>query len=300
MSGTLIHPIPSHNPKIGIMLIILSNILFSVLYLYSGFLAPMSGTEVFVWRILMMFFVIFLWLALSGQLATILEDIKQLTKTPKSLLWLLIPVPIMLSQLWLFMWAPINGQGVAVAMGYFLFPLMMVLMGCLIFKERLVGLQKIAVLFASIGVLSEFIQGGSLSWATLWVCGTYPIYYIIRRRQKVRAITGLFVDTGLFLPIGILYLVFHPTLALSTVSSLALFKVIGLGLISVLAFTANLQALRLLPVNVFGMLSYLEPLLLFVLAVTLLGEPLTLQMLSSYGLIWIGIVCLIGYGVKRS
>lgn len=284
--------------KIGIALAIISNVLFGVFYLFSGWLAPMTGTQVFVWRLVSMFFMVVMWLVVSRQLNTVLSDIRALAK-PKSLLWLLAPTPILLSQLWLFMWAPLNGHGVAVAMGYFLFPLMMVLAGCLLFGERLIGLQKLAVLLAGVGVTLEIIQGGSLTWATFWVCITYPIYYLMRRQQGIRAITGLLVDTAIFFPFGIVYLWYDGHFSHQVLTSLAIFKVILLGFASVLAFLANLQSVRLLPVSLFGMLSYLEPLLLFVLAVTFLQEPLTAQMFVSYGLIWLGIVCLIIHGLHQ-
>lgn len=293
---SLINPIPVINLKLGISLAVSSNLLFGVFYLYSGWLAPMTGTQVFVWRLLTMCVVIWVYLLGSRQFGVVWRDLQAFVGI-KHKLWLIAPTPIMLSQLWLFMWAPLNGHGIAVAMGYFLFPLAMVLAGCVLFGERLVGLQKLAVLFAIAGVALEIVHGGSLSWATFWVCGTYPIYYIIRRKLGVRAITGLFLDTTLFMPFGVLYLLFHFEFFYHTVTSFALIKAFGLGLLSVLAFMANLSAVRLLPVSIFGMLSYLEPLLLFVLAISVLGEPLDLNSVLSYGLIAMGIGCLVVNGI---
>lgn len=295
---SLVNPIPETNLKLGVILAIVSNLLFSVFFLYSGWLAPMTGTQVFVWRLLTMFVVILAYLMISGQLNIVLDDLKQIHHK-KSWLAFLLPTPIMLSQLWLFVWSPINGHGVAVATGYFLFPLAMVLAGCVIFKESLIGLQKLAVAFAVLGVGLELFWGGSLSWATFWVCGTYPIYYIMRRRLGVRAITGLFADTLFFVPFGIGYLLVFSDFAYQTLTSFMIIKAFGLGFLSVLAFMANLQAVRLLPVSLFGMLSYLEPLLLFILAITVLGEPITAKMAISYGLIALGIGCLILHGVMN-
>ncbi len=286
----------THSLGLGIALAIISNVLFGTFYLYGVWLAPMTGTEVFVWRLVAMFVVVVVYLLASGQHGLVMADLKKIHQKNQWLIFL-APTPIMLSQLWLFMWAPLNNEGVAVAMGYFLFPLVMVLAGVLLFGERLIGLQKLAVTLAGVGVALELIQGGSLSWATFWVCGTYPIYYIMRRRQGVRAITGLFVDCAVFLPIGLAYLVYDSQLFYATVSSFVIIKVLGLGVLSVLAFMANLQAVRLLPVSLFGMLSYLEPLLLFVAAIVFLKEPLNIQMLISYGFIWLGIGCLIVHGV---
>ncbi len=286
----------SRSLGIGVALAIISNVLFGTFYVYGAWLAPMTGTQVFVWRLLAMFAVVVVYLLASGQHTLVMNDLKAIHQKNQWLIFL-APTPIMLSQLWLFMWAPLNNEGVAVAMGYFLFPLVMVLAGVVVFGERLSALQKLATTLAAIGVAMELVQGGSLSWATFWVCLTYPIYYIMRRRQGVRAITGLFVDCAMFLPMGVAYLVYDSQLLYATISSFAIFKVLGLGALSVLAFMANLQAVRLLPVSLFGMLSYLEPLLLFLVAIVFLGEPLTMQMLLSYGLIWLGIMCLIVHGV---
>lgn len=74
-------------------------------------------------------------------------------------------------------------------------------------------------------------------------------------------------------------------------------KAVGLGAISVLAMATNLQAGRLLPVSLFGMLSYLEPVLLFFLSITVLGAVFSPSMLISYGLIWLAVMCLIIQGV---
>ena len=287
------------NILLGIGLAVLSNVLFGVLYVYSSWLAPLSGTQVFVWRMLAMWAALVGFLLFSGRMATSLAVLGNL-KTVKQWAWLLLPTPIFASQFWLFMWAPINGQGVQTAMGYFLFPLMMVIFGCVLFGEKLSRLQWLAVALAGLGVGSELIRTQSLSWATLWVCTTYPIYYIMRRKQGISALTGLLVDLTVLAPFAIAYLVFvaPATLTMVTSSAYMIAMIVGLGMLSTWAMQSNVEASRKLPVNVFGMLSYLEPALLFLLAVTVLGNPFEQEMLLSYGLIWSGIACLIWHGIK--
>ena len=285
---------------LGVAYAVLSNVLFGVLYAYSSFLAPLSGTQVFIWRMIAMWASLVGYLLMSGRLNVHIDKLKALN-TIKQWAWLLLPTPIFLSQLWLFMWAPVNNQGVQTAMGYFLFPLMMVVFGCVLFGEKLSRLQWFAVGFAALGVGSEIFRTQSVSWATLWVCGTYPLYYIIRRLQGIDAITGMLVDLTLFLPFAIAYLCFVSPSSLSLVagSGFFIFMLIGLGVLSVLAMKTNIDASQMLPVNVYGMLSYLEPALLFILAVTLLGNPFESAMIYSYGLIWLGIGFLIAHGIKQ-
>ena len=284
----------------GVALAVLSNVLFGVLYAYSHFLAPLSGTQVFIWRMLAMWAALVGYLLISGRLGLHVNKIKNLGSI-KQWAWLLLPTPIFLSQFWLFMWAPVNGQGVQTAMGYFLFPLMMVVFGCVIFGEKLSRLQWWAVGFAALGVGSEIVRTQSVSWATLWVCGTYPLYYILRRLQGVGAITGLLVDLTIFAPFALAYLFFIAPSSLSVVggSSFFIMMLIGLGILSVLAMKTNVDASQMLPVNVYGMMSYIEPALLFILAITVLGNPFESAMMYSYGLIWLGIVFLMIHGVRQ-
>lgn len=285
---------------LGVVLAILSNVLFGVLYAYSSFLAPLSGTQVFIWRMLAMWAALIGYSMISGRLSLHINKLKAL-RGLKQWAWLLLPTPIFLSQFWLFMWAPVNGQGVQTAMGYFLFPLMMVVFGCVLFGEKLSRLQWLAVAFAAIGVGSEIIRTQSISWATLWVCGTYPFYYILRRMQGIGAVTGLLVDLTIFAPFAMAYLCFIAPSSLMLVSGSEFFIImlIGLGVLSVLAMKTNVDASQMLPVNVYGMMSYLEPALLFILAITVLGNPFESSMIYSYGLIWLGIACLIVHGIRQ-
>lgn len=285
---------------LGVVLAILSNVLFGVLYAYSSFLAPLSGTQVFIWRMLAMWTVLIGYLFISGNFGLHIDKLKAL-RTVKQWAWLLLPTPIFLSQLWLFVWATVNGQGVQTAMGYFLFPLMMVVLGCVLFGEKLSRLQWLAVTLALLGVGSEIVRTQSVSWATLWVCGTYPIYYILRRMQGIGAVTGLLVDLTIFAPFAVAYLLFFApsSLILVTGSGFFIAMLAGFGLLSVLAMKTNIDASQMLPVNLYGMLSYLEPALLFILAITVLGNPFESAMIYSYGLIWLGIGCLMVHGIRQ-
>lgn len=146
------------------------------------------------------------------------------------------------------------------AMGYFLFPLAMMLCGRIWFKERLNRLQTAAVMLACAGVAWEWLRMGAFSCA---------LVYIV-----------FFTDT-----LGLI----------ADMPVLAGFVVL-LGINSAVAMHLNLKANQLLPVAVFGMMSYLEPVLLFAVSVTFLGEPLQPGALISYGLIWSGLCMMMANG----
>lgn len=289
---------PHNNLMMGVVLAILSNVMFAMVYAYGKWLPALTGTNIFYWRMVMMWVCLVGLISLLGKWTFVLNGLKN-AKGVKGWLWLLTPTPIFASQLWLFVYAPINGYGVAVSMGYFLLPLTMVLVGFLM-GERLTRLQWLAVAFAGVGVGMEIIRTGQINWATFWVCLTYPIFYVMRRKQNIPALTGLFVDTSLVAPVCLIMLMVNGAETLMVLGSgVMLLKVLGLGLISVVSQQANLEANRLLPTSLFGLLGYLEPALLFILAVTLLGGVFEWQMLGSFGLIWLGIICLLVQGVAK-
>ena len=285
--------------RYGVILALVSNGLFGVLYLYSHWMAPLSGTQVFLWRMVAMWFGLFVLLAITRSFGQLNAFVRGLTKKHWALL--LLPTPILASQLWLFMWAPVNGQAVNTAMGYFLFPLMMVLMGCVVFKETLNRLQWLAISLAALGVGLQFWLAGSVSWATAWVCLTYPIYYGLRRWQGVPALLGLFIDLSVIAPVALGYLLWQDNaVGVVTGSATMILLLIGLGLISALAMQTNLKASHVLPMNTFGMLSYLEPALMFLLSIFVLHEAVNNTMITSFVLIWAGVLVMVINAIKTS
>ena len=284
----------------GLAAAICSNLLFAALFLYSSWMQPMSGTDVFMWRMVAMLFGLLALLSLTRSWRQTTAFAQSLGKSPKRWLWLLLPTPILASQLWLFMWAPVNGEGINVAMGYFLFPLMMVLLGNVWFKERLAPLQWLAVALACAGVTHELWRNGTFSWVTVWVFGSYPLYYLMRRAQGVPALTGLFFDLLLIAPLALLYLLWQAdSLALIAGQPWLIGFIVLLGLNSALAMQLNLQASQMLPFSLFGMLSYLEPILLFALSLILLNEQTPQGAFISYGLIWLGLALMVWHGMRR-
>ena len=275
------------NLKKGVWAALLSNILFGVLYLYSGWMQPMGGTDVFAWRMVSMLAALWLILLLSHGWHDLFRFAYKVGRDWRKWALIVLPTPIVASQLWLFMWAPVNGYGVDVAMGYFLFPLVMVLCGRLFLGEAVNRLQWLAVGLAGAGVAHELWQTHAFSWVTIWVFATYPVYYLLRRLLCVPALTGLLIDLTLIAPFALGYLLLQTNgFAIWAEPSRFWLLIPLLGIISAAAMQLNLHASRLLPVTLFGMFSYLEPVLLFALALLVLKTPLAAESLITYGLIW--------------
>ena len=281
----------------GVVLCLLSQLLFSVLYLFSHWMQPISGTDVFALRMVVM--AAGLWLItlrLIGLPAMLRFVRTHLNSRRRWLLFLLGTLDVA-SQFWLFMWAPVNNEGVNVAMGYFLFPVVMVLTGRFWLKERLNGLQTAALVLAGLGVAHEIWTQQAFSWTTLWVCLAYPVYYLYRREMKIPALQGLTLDLTLILPFALAYLLWHADMTAWVLGEPRYWLLLPLlGMASAVSMSLNLKSGLLLPVNLFGMLSYVEPALLFLLAVLVLKTPVHPSAYITYGLIWAGLLLLVANG----
>ena len=210
----------------GVVLCLLSQLLFSVLYLFSHWMQPISGTDVFALRMVMTAAGLWLMMAWTLGLAAMPRFVQQFLTSPRRWLLFLLGTLDAASQFWLFMWAPVNNEGVNVAMGYFLFPVVMVLVGRFWLKERLNGLQTAALVLAGLGVAHEIWTQQAFSWTTLWVCLVFPVYYTTRRQMKIPALQGLTLDLTLILPFALAYLLWHADMTAWVLGRAALLAVV--------------------------------------------------------------------------
>ena len=140
--------------------------LFATMYYYTSWLAPLSGEQVFAWRMLLTVPMLTLFIALWGKWRQVLDLAGRLRHQPR--LWIALPFSSALIgvQLWLFLWAPLNGKALEVSLGYFMLPLSMLLVGRLVYREKLSRWQNLAAWVAAIGVAHELYRVGWLSWAS--------------------------------------------------------------------------------------------------------------------------------------
>jgi chloramphenicol-sensitive protein RarD len=177
----------------------------------------------------------------------------------------------------------------------------MVLAGRALYGEKLSGWQKVAVLLAACGVAAEVMIVRSLPLVALVVMLGYPPYFIIRRQLKNNAFYSV-ISENLFLAVPAMVLLIYQgidTEWLPAGPGGGWVILIGLGLLSSSALLCFLLASSSLSFTVFGMLSYVEPLSLFLVSLFLPGDKLTLTSLLTYIPIWLAILALMIDGYKK-
>lgn len=291
----------------GVTLSLLSSLLFGLMYYLSTLLAPLSGTEVYGWRMLMTWPVMtaFLfmgerWGGMGRAWLLVRTTLARLRQEP--LLWAVLPLSSALLgvQLWLFVWAPQARHGLDVAMGYFLLPLTMVLAGRIVYREKLSVLLRASVLAASLGVGYELWRAGHFAWPTALVALGYPVYFILRRHFRTNHLGGLWFDQLLMLPVAACFAFgvdgsgWHVYLDRPAL----LMLVPLLGVISASALLLYILSSRGLPMSLLGLLGYVEPAVLVLISL-LLGERIDAGQWVIYLAIWIAILLLMAEGLLR-
>nr|WP_294886160.1 EamA family transporter RarD [uncultured Limnobacter sp.] len=273
----------------GIFLSILASVLFGTMYYYTTLLEPLNGEEIYGWRMLLTLPVMTLFLIFTNDWGLIKSIVLRLKTEWK--LYLALPASSLLLgiQLWLFLWAPLHGHAMNVSLGYFMMPLVMVLIGRLYYKDKLSQLQKLAVLLALLGVTNAVIQAGGFAWTSLLVCLGYPYYFVLRSKFKIDHLGGLWFDMLLMSPLAIYFALSGDGLDQMTGLQLQLpLLIVLLGLLSASALIAYILSSRMLPFSLFGLLGYVEPVLLVIVAF-LIGESIAKQEWPTYIAIWLAL-----------
>lgn len=276
------------------------------MYYFAPFLAPLAGEQIFGWRMVATLPFTTLLLIYSGQSRQVLAIVRRVQRYWRLGALLLLSAALFGVQLWLFLWAPLNGLALPTSLGYFLLPLVMVLAGRLVFNERLSRLQQVATALASAGVAWELLRGAGLDWPTWLVAIGYTAYFVLRRLMRTDSLAGHWLDVLILLPVCLWFVVVTPVdpvnalsgwLAVVQTPKLHIFIPL-LGVVSGIALALYMTAHRLLPLGLFGLLSYVEPILLL-LAAMLLGERIQPGQEVMYFLIAAAVVVMAFEGLMQ-
>lgn len=192
----------------------------------------------------------------------------------------------------LYIWAVNAGHVVEASLGYYINPLVNVLLGRLFFRDRLRRAQAWAVALAAAGVLVLLVTHGRLPWIALSLAATFGLYGLVRKVMVVGALPGLFVETlVLGLPAGawLIWLALHGQGALGHAPVPTQLLALGAGVVTAAPLAAFAAAARSLRLATLGIIQYVSPTGMFLLGVLVYGEHLGPAHAVTFVLIWAGI-----------
>ncbi|MEP1930957.1 MAG: EamA family transporter RarD [Roseibium sp.] len=217
------------------------------------------------------------------------NEVQQVFREP-AILKALTASSLLIAVNWLvFVWAIANQQVLDVSLGYFINPLVSILIGLVILKEQLSPGQWLAVGIAASAVVLLAVLSGGLPWISLVLAFSFGGYGYVRKITPVKATPGLFVETVLLFPLASGYLLLSMSWgqdAMILNDPPVLIALIGTGVITALPLICFSAAARRLPLFMLGLMQYMAPSMHFLMAVYLWGEPLDQNKLIAFLMIW--------------
>lgn len=284
-------PLPPHNTsddaRLGLIAGIMAYTFWGAFPIYFKMTEAVGPLEILAHRIAWSLPFALIIIALRRQWT----ELKRAIRIPR-LVGLLGLAALALSVNWgVYIWAVQNEQIFQGSLGYFINPLMYVLIGVLFFGEKLSKLQSVSVVLALVGVSILTIYGGVFPYISLILATSFAIYGVIRKQAVVGAIPGLVIETALlFIPAAVFLIWLHAQGSPSFGSSPDITALLLLaGPVTVLPLWAFAIAARKLKLSTLGMLQYIGPTGQFICALYY-GESFTAAHAWCFGFIWLGIL----------
>ena len=282
--------------RAGLVMGLSAYAIWGVVPVYFKLLASVDPIEIVAHRIVWALVLLAVVVSLIGRWRVIAAALAQ----PRTAATLVATAMLIAGNWLVYVYAVVSGHVLEASLGYFLNPLVNVLFGVVLLKERLTRLQAAAVFLAAAGVAILAVQAGDALWISLVLALSFSSYGFLRKVVKVDALEGLAIESLiLFLPAmaWILWLQRQGSSAFLQVPLTDLLLVLGgaVTTIPLLLFTA---ASRRMAYSTLGFLQYIAPSLQFLLAVFVFGERLSLAHLVCFGAIWTALALFVAEGLR--
>jgi len=257
--------------------------------LYWTLLNHVPASEVLLHRMLWSTPVLLLLVILSRRRRS---QFKDALRSWHELRWLAVSSLVICANWGIYIWAVANHRVVEASMGYFLTPLLNVLAGVVVFREKLSRLNIAAILFAAAGVAYYVVTTATVPWVGIAVGISFAAYGLMRKQMKTNAVPGLLVEILLLLPFTLALLLWQQfrgeAMFLHYAWDTDLLLILG-GPITIIPLAFFTAGTRMLPMTTVGILFYVTPSLQFLSGVLLLGESFNANKLVGFIGIWIGL-----------
>jgi chloramphenicol-sensitive protein RarD len=272
----------------GILYTLASYLMWGFFPIYFKMLESVPAQQTTAHRIVWSFLFLLLILTLRKELSNLRKPIPRRTFLVYTLAAMLLAVN------WLaFVYGVTHGYVIETSLGYFINPLVSVLLGVVILHEKLRPMQWVPVGLAAVGVIYLTVSYGTLPWLALVLAVTFGLYGLVQKTAPLETLQGLTLETGI---------IFLPSLAvllLAERGGTGAFGHMGWSFSLLMAFSGVLTVIplwlftmgvRIVPLSVAGLLQYISPTLQFLIGVYLFNEPFTHTSLVGFSIIWLALI----------
>ena len=279
----------SNKEKQGIIYAILAFVFWGLVPIYFKLIGSVSPIEILIHRIFWSVVFLSILIVVTKQIGTLKKILKD-----KKKMKILFLTSILVSSNWLiFIWAISNDKITEASLGYYINPIVNVILGILFFSEKPTKFQKIAILFAIFAIVNEIISFGSIPLVSVSLALTFGFYGMFRKKISLPSVAGLYIETLLISPFAIIYFIY----LVYTSTNMFIFPLnhiswllVCAGLITVIPLLwFNAATIRISMVKL-GFLQYIGPTLAFLLGVFVYHEPFDEKKLITFAFIWIALI----------
>ncbi len=284
---------PARERSLGGIYAFSAYVLWGFMPLYFLTLAPMGPFEVVSWRIL--FSLVFCAILLTvlrawGKLIAIL-------RTPRLVLWTIVAGLLIYVNWQVFLISTLTGHVIEGSLGYFINPIVTVLLGVLVLKERLRVAQWAAIGIAAVAVGVIVVGYGAFPWIALTLAASFGTYGLVKKQigPSVDAVSGLTLESLWLAPVAIVQAIVVALtggLVFGSVSPGHTALVTLAGVVTAVPLLFFAAGARRSSLTVIGLLQFVAPILQFITGAWILGEPMPLERWIGFGLVWLALVVL--------
>ncbi|MCW2163611.1 chloramphenicol-sensitive protein RarD [Microbacterium hydrothermale] len=268
-------------------------LLWGVLPIYFLQLAPTGPFEVVAWRIILAFVFCLLLLTVLRAWRPFLAIVRQ----PRLMLLTAVAGVLIYVNWQTYLYGALTGHVIETSLGYFINPIVTVLLGVLVLRERLRILPWIAVGVAVVAVVVIVVGYGAFPWIALTLAFSFGFYGLVKKQigPAVDAVSGLTLESLWLLPVAVVQLVFVANISGITLGTQGVLHTVLLllaGAVTAVPLLLFASGARRVPLTVIGLLQFVAPIIQFVIGVWVLHEPMTAERWVGFALVWVALVML--------
>ncbi|WP_165211262.1 EamA family transporter RarD [Streptococcus tangpeifui] len=273
----------------GLLLGVSAYLLWAFLSLYWKLLAGVNAYSTFSYRII--------WTLLTMAVYMLISKSRQRYRHEFRELWLdkrqfyrAVATAFLIAINWLtYIYAIANGHATESSLGYYMMPLVSVLLALVILKESLTPATSLAVLMAAVGVGVLVWQTGHLPWIALLLAFTFGFYGLLKKGIRLSSDVAMLFEAGIILPFVLVYLIFFSHETLAGYSLLENILLALSGIVTAIPLLLYAESLKRAPLNLIGFIQYLNPTIQLLIALTIFKESLSQGQLYGLVFIWLAI-----------
>lgn len=278
-------PEEQQRAKQGVLLAIGAYTMWGIAPIYFKTISDVSPLEILSHRVIWSFFLLALLLHIGRRWRSVVD----VFKSKKKMAYLLSTSVIIAANWLIFIWAVNANHMLDASLGYYINPLINVVLGMIFLGERLRKMQWFAVALAACGVIVQLVAFGSVPVVAIALAFSFGFYGLLRKKVSLDAQTGLFIETLVLLPAAAVYLLWFANSPTSNMAENPLnlnILLIAAGVITTLPLLCFTGAATRLKLSTLGFFQYIGPSLMFLLAVLVYGEAFTSDKAITFAFIW--------------